>query len=148
MAGEEYPKMYLYKRVVQAKLFIDNHYSDRLDLDNIADEARFSKFHFIRLFKSIYGKTPHHYLTQVRMEKAKEFLSNQMSVAATCTSVGFDSPTSFTALFKKKIRTITLRFSAATTPAQYRYIVVSAPVRTELLCGTLWLVEEKQFLIG
>lgn len=102
MAGEEYPKMYLYKRVVQAKLFIDNHYSDRLDLDNIADEARFSKFHFIRLFKSIYGKTPHHYLTQVRMEKAKEFLSNQMSVADTCTSVGFDSPTSFTALFKKK----------------------------------------------
>src|SRR5690348_8350240 len=98
---DNYPKIYLYKRIVQAKLFIDGHYSDNIDLDNISDEAYFSKFHFIRLFKTVYGKTPHQYLTRVRIDKAKEFLQNEVSVTDTCFAVGFDSITSFTALFKK-----------------------------------------------
>ena len=75
MATEQYPKIYLYKRIVQAKLFIDNNYAEDIDLDNIADEAYFSKFHFIRLFKNIYGSTPHHYLRQVRIEHAKQLLA-------------------------------------------------------------------------
>jgi AraC-like DNA-binding protein len=98
---ENYPKIYLYKRIVQAKLFIDTQFSDDIDLDNIADEAYFSKFHFIRLFKTIYGKTPHQYLTRVRIESAKELLQKDTSVTETCFSVGFESITSFTALFRK-----------------------------------------------
>ncbi len=98
---ENYPKIYLYKRIVQAKLFIDSHFNDNIDLNNIADEACFSKFHFIRLFKTIYGKTPHQYLTKVRMDNAKLFLQKGMSVSKTCFSVGFDSISSFAALFKQ-----------------------------------------------
>jgi len=96
-----YPKVYLYKRIVQAKLFIDDHYDDAIDLDNIADEAYFSKFHFIRLFKTIYGKTPHQYLMSVRIEKAKELLQKDFSVTETCLNVGFDSGSSFTGLFRR-----------------------------------------------
>lgn len=70
MINEEYPKIYLYRRLVQAKLFIDTHYADNIDLGNIPDEAYFSKFHFIRQFKDIYRKTPHQYLIFVRIEKA------------------------------------------------------------------------------
>ena len=98
---ENYPKIYLYRRIVQAKLFIDEHYSEEIDLANISDEAHFSKFHFIRLFKNIYGFTPHQYLTYVRIEKAKIFLADNMSVADTCSSVGFSSISSFTGLFRK-----------------------------------------------
>jgi AraC-like DNA-binding protein len=98
---ENYPKLYLYKRIVHAKLFIDIHFSEDIDLNNIADEACFSKFHFIRLFKTIYGKTPHQYLTRVRIENSKELLQNETSVTETCLNVGFDSISSFTALFKK-----------------------------------------------
>jgi AraC-like DNA-binding protein len=98
---EQYEKMYLYKRIVQAKLFIDNHYAESIDLTNIAHEAYFSKFHFVRLFKSIYGKTPHLYLTAVRINKAKELLKKNMPILDVCLLVGFDSPTSFTAVFKK-----------------------------------------------
>jgi AraC-like DNA-binding protein len=97
----QYPKIYLYKRIVQAKLFIDNHFDEQIELDNIADEAFFSKFHFIRIFKNIYGKTPHQYLIHVRIEKAKQFLRNNKSVSASCHEVGFESISSFTALFKK-----------------------------------------------
>ena len=101
MIHELYPKVYLYKRIVQAKLFIDNNYHQNIDLNNIADEALFSKFHFIRLFKKIYGKTPHQYLTIVRIEKAKERLQTETFISAVCYSVGFDSISSFTGLFKK-----------------------------------------------
>ncbi len=100
---EHYEKMYLYKRVVQAKLFIDQHYPENIDLDNIADEASFSKFHFIRLFKKIYGKTPHHYLTQVRIDHARLLLVKEITVSEVCFSVGFGSVTSFTGLFKKMV---------------------------------------------
>jgi AraC-like DNA-binding protein len=98
---EQFQKIYLYRRVVQAKLFIDNHFSDSIDLDNIADEAWFSKFHFIRLFKGIYGLTPHQYLIRVRIENAKLLLAKNSSVAEVCYAVGFDSVSSFTTLFKK-----------------------------------------------
>lgn len=67
MSAEHYPKVYLYKRIVQAKLFIDQHYAKPIDVSNISDEASFSKFHFLMRFKKIYGKTPHQYLTRVRI---------------------------------------------------------------------------------
>jgi len=102
MIQEFYPKVYLYKRIVHAKLFIDNNYSLNIDLDNISDEAFFSKFHFIRLFKKIYGKTPHQHLIAVRIEKAKQqLMQTQMPISDVCYSVGFDSVSSFTGLFKK-----------------------------------------------
>ena len=101
MPADAYPKVYLYKRIVHSKLFIDNNHSQPIDLNNVADEAFFSKYHFIRLFKKIYGKTPHQYLIHVRIEKAKQFLHADESVSSVCYSVGFDSISSFTSLFKK-----------------------------------------------
>jgi AraC-like DNA-binding protein len=108
---EQHTQIYVYKRVVQAKLYIDAHYSEGLDLDNISDEACFSKFHFIRLFKSMYGRTPHQYLTWVRIEQAKLLLQKGNAVSETCFRVGFDSVSSFTGLFKKL---------AGATPSAYQ----------------------------
>ncbi|HYV94002.1 MAG TPA: AraC family transcriptional regulator [Chitinophagales bacterium] len=102
MAIDLYPKVYLYRRIVQAKMFIDEHFSEPLDLNNIADEAFFSKFHFLRLFKNAYGRTPHQYLTLVRVQRAKELLKNKNTTASqACFDVGFESITSFTSLFKR-----------------------------------------------
>ena len=98
---DSYPKVYLYRRIVQAKLFIDSHYAERIDLNNIADQAYFSKFHFIRQFRSIYGKTPHQYLKAVRIEKAMELLRNNTPVLDTSMLIGFESPTSFSGAFKR-----------------------------------------------
>jgi AraC-like DNA-binding protein len=101
MTTEQYPKVYLYRRIVQAKLFIDKNYADKIDLKDISDEAYFSKFHFTRLFKEIYGKTPHQYLTTVRIEKATQLLQTNKSVSEVSFLVGFDSLTSFSGLFKR-----------------------------------------------
>ncbi len=109
--ADAYPKQYLYRRVVRAKLYIDQHYFRPIDLNNISDEACFSKFHFVRLFRSIYGKTPHQYLTEVRINHAKVLLAGEATVARACFSVGFDSISSFTGLFKRR---------TGATPAAYQ----------------------------
>lgn len=98
---EFYPKVYLYRRIVKAKLFIDCNYAEAINLDHIADEAFFSKFHFIRIFKKTYDKTPHQYLTYVRIEKSKLLLKKETPTSEVCYAVGFDSISSFTALFKR-----------------------------------------------
>lgn len=38
MATEDYQNIYLYKRVVQAKLFIESNFADKIDLDNISNK--------------------------------------------------------------------------------------------------------------
>ena len=96
-----YPKHYLYRRIVQAKIFIDNNYQAALDAHLIADEACFSKYHFIRIFKQVYGLTPHQYLTKVRIAHAAELLFRGKSVAESCFTVGFESVGTFSGLFKK-----------------------------------------------
>jgi len=99
--NELYPKIFLYRRLVQAKLFIDCHYADKIDVSEIADEAYFSRFHFIRQFKCTYRKTPHQYLIAVRIGKAKELLKDGRSVSDVCYAVGFESLSSFSGLFKR-----------------------------------------------
>ena len=103
MPAETLPKLDLYRRIVQAKLFIDDNFAEPIDASDIADEACYSKFHFIRTFKTIYGRTPHQHLTHVRVEKAKEMLELGTSVTDTCFAVGFDSLGSFTRLFKSRV---------------------------------------------
>ncbi|MEI9810907.1 MAG: AraC family transcriptional regulator [Bacteroidota bacterium] len=98
---EIYAKEYLYKEIVHAKIFIDSHYADKIELKHIAGKTFFSKFHFIRLFKNIYGQTPYQYLKMVRIEKAKGLLKKGKSVTDVCFSVGFESVSSFTGFFKK-----------------------------------------------
>jgi AraC-like DNA-binding protein len=98
---EIYSKEYLCEQVIQSKLFIEKEFSRNISLDDIANEAFISKFHFIRLFKRYYGRTPYQYLKEIRITKAKSFLIAGMTVKEVCISVGFDSITSFTGLFKR-----------------------------------------------
>lgn len=100
---DQYPKQYLYRRIVRAKLFIDDNFASDIDLDNIADEACFSKFHFARLFREIYGRTPHQHLIAVRVENAMQYLEQGAAVKEACFAVGFDSISSFTGLFKRRV---------------------------------------------
>lgn len=118
----EYPRQYLYLRIVRAKLFIDERYSSAIDLTNIAGEACFSKYHFFRVFRSIYGLTPHQYLTHVRIEKAKELLADGSPVAAVCYAVGFDSITSFTGLFKRRTGLTPARYQLAENERRRRMV--------------------------
>jgi AraC-like DNA-binding protein len=90
-----------YRQLLCAKLLIDQHYAECLDLNALASAACFSKFHFIRLFKTVYKRTPHQYLREVRVERASLLLTRELSIADVCDAVGFQSPGAFCTVFKE-----------------------------------------------
>jgi AraC-like DNA-binding protein len=96
-----YPHDDLTKQIIRSRLYIDKHFSDNINLDKIARKAFVSKFHFIRVFKKYYGRTPNQYLQQVRIEKAKKLLQKGNSIEEVCNAIGFVSKTTFISLFKK-----------------------------------------------
>lgn len=97
-----YTKIYLYKRIKDAKILIDKNYSQEIDLDYLAQKVYLSKYHFIRLFKKAYGTSPKKYLSKKRIEVAKKLLKTDLSITRICHSVGYESIYSFSNLFKKE----------------------------------------------
>jgi AraC-like DNA-binding protein len=93
----------IYQRIVTAKVFIDENFQEPINLDAVSEQAFFSRFHFHRLFTRIYRRTPHQYITQKRLDKAKELLKENKAVTDVCNEVGFESIGSFSVLFKKEI---------------------------------------------
>jgi AraC-like DNA-binding protein len=94
----------VYQKIVSAKIFMDENFDQPLDLNIISRHSCISRFHFHRLFTRIYRKTPHRYLTQKRIDNAKQLLGeNELSVSEICNNVGFESIGSFSILFKKEI---------------------------------------------
>jgi AraC-like DNA-binding protein len=94
----------LYRRLCRARRFIDESYHLPIDLDQISDAACLSRYHFLRLFRRAFNRTPHQYLTERRIEKAKELLSSgKLTVTDVCFEVGFESLGSFSSLFHKHV---------------------------------------------
>src|SRR5580658_4169261 len=94
----------IYKRIITAKLYMDENFHEAIDLGSIARRACLSRYHFHRLFSRIYQRTPHQYLTGIRVEQARQLLADKdLSVLEICNTVGFESVGSFSVLFKKEI---------------------------------------------
>jgi AraC-like DNA-binding protein len=93
-----------HERLRRARALIDACYDHPLDLAQIASEASFSPYHFIRLFRRAFDQTPHQYLIQRRIERAKTLLATgELSVTEVCFEVGFQSLGSFSALFHRSV---------------------------------------------
>ncbi len=98
--------------VTGVRAFIDRHYAQPLTIDRLADIAGLSTFHFIRAFRASVGHTPHRYLRDRRLERAKELLvTTPMPVTEICDRIGFQSLGSFCSLFSRE---------TGETPAAYR----------------------------
>ena len=83
---------------------IDRDFAEALDLDAMAREAGYSKYHFARTFAMAYGETPRAYLTRRRVERAKNLLRTaNLSVTEVCFLVGFESLGSFSSLFRRLV---------------------------------------------
>jgi AraC-like DNA-binding protein len=113
------------ERLDRARKFIDLCYDLPLDLNEISSHACFSRYHFLRLFRQAFNKTPHQYLIERRIERAKELLSaNDLRVTDVCFEVGFQSLGSFSSLFHKSVGhpPITYREKSRETQAAKRQI--------------------------
>lgn len=93
----------IYKRLRRAKDYMDSCYYEPLCLQAMSEVACLSRHHFLRLFKEAFHVTPHRYLTDIRLQKARRLIEEKgYTVGDACLSVGFENPSSFARLFKQR----------------------------------------------
>ena len=88
--------------VIGLRHFINNNLDKEVNLELLAHVLFTSRFHLLRLFKKYYGQTPKQYLIEKRIERARLLLKKGMAVTEVCFEVGFESPCSFSTLFKAR----------------------------------------------
>jgi AraC family transcriptional regulator len=95
-------RLELFKRLNLAKDYMHSNYSEKIELSDLGRISNLAPHYLLRKFKKHFGITPHRYLTKRRLEAAKDKLTlSNKSVTEICNEVGFESLSSFGALFKK-----------------------------------------------
>ena len=89
--------------MARVRAHIDAHLPGTLTLEQLADVAGMSLFHFCRVFRDSLGETPHQYILARRMEQAQRLLwarngTSMLEIALAC---GFGSSSHFSAQFKR-----------------------------------------------
>lgn len=88
-------------KLVHVTNYIDSHRGEDLSVEQLADLAGFSKYHFERLFKSSMGISCYQYITKRRVMMAQELLGNtDLSVMDIALQSGFFSLSTFNRVFK------------------------------------------------
>lgn len=101
----------LARRVATGTAFLHANLDRGIAIADAAREACLSPFHFHRLFANFHGVTPHRYLTQLRIARARALLrSGSRTVAEVATACGFTSLGSFTTLFTREVGVSPARF--------------------------------------
>jgi AraC-like DNA-binding protein len=88
------------RRMLRARDAMDRDYAQSLDVATLARIAYVSEAHFIRVFRSTFGETPHRYLQRRRIERAMFLLrETDRSVTEISLDVGFTSLGTFSRTF-------------------------------------------------
>ena len=84
-----------------AKGYIQQHYEKSLTLEEVAEVVQFSPHYFSKLFKERCGKSFIDYVTEVRVERAKELMEKGKSLKEICFHVGYKDPNYFSRVFRR-----------------------------------------------
>lgn len=88
--------------IVGVAEYIHEHYPEDIDFRQYADSLFLSYSHFVHLFTKATGTSPHKFLLQVRIDKAKDFLLHtSLNICEVSNHVGFSDPLYFSRLFHK-----------------------------------------------
>ncbi|WP_407115500.1 helix-turn-helix transcriptional regulator [Bradyrhizobium sp. LMG 9283] len=100
------------RRAVEAALWIDDNSHAELDLEQAAKQAGLSPFHFLRLFSSVLGVTPHQYLVRSRLRHAaRKLADDDIAVTEIAYDVGFGDLSNFVRTFHR---------AAGVSPTKFR----------------------------
>ena len=85
--------------------YIDDHLSEDISIDELAERVYLSKFHMMRLFRAETGSSIHGYITQRRLLLARDMMAEGMSATESCFRSGFRSYSSFTRTYGRHFGT-------------------------------------------
>lgn len=100
-AFESINKKYVVEQIVN---YFEEHYAEKISLDQVAGDMYLSPFYISKIFKSETGGAPIRYLINIRLEKAKELLEHGWtgSIQEVAEQVGYTDAYHFSKLFKKR----------------------------------------------
>jgi AraC-like DNA-binding protein len=102
------------RRAVETALWIDAHSHRQIELEDAADQAGLSPFHFLRLFSNVLGVTPHQYLVRSRLRHAARYLADDdRPITDVAFDVGFGDLSNFVRTFHRAAGVSPLRFRQA-----------------------------------
>jgi AraC family transcriptional regulator len=100
------------RRLARVLGFIEDNLEDDLTIDRLASVACLSRFHFVRAFKAAAGRSPHRYVSDKRLERARTLLARgDKSLVEIALTLQFSCQANFTRAF---------RAATGQTPGQYR----------------------------
>lgn len=95
-----------------AKDYIRSNYNKDISLDDVSRAVNISPYYFSKIFKENTGENFIEYLTNIRIDKAKELLgTTEYSMKEICSMVGYSDPNYFSRSFKKNV---------GVTPTEYK----------------------------
>jgi AraC family transcriptional regulator len=88
------------RRAVEVAVWLDDNCSDAIDLESAAAQAGLSAWHFLRVFTSVLGVTPHQYLVRARLRRAARVLASEdRAITDVAYDVGFGDLSNFVRTF-------------------------------------------------
>ncbi|MFD1873031.1 helix-turn-helix domain-containing protein [Hymenobacter bucti] len=90
--------------LARIEAYLEAHAAEPVTLEGLAELANLSVFHFARLFKQATGLPPYQYVLRWKIERAKHLLRrDSLALADLSDELGFASPISFAAAFKRLV---------------------------------------------
>jgi len=100
------------RHLFRVQELIESRLGADLTLQELASEVGYSRSHFLRMFHATTGKTPHRYVLNRRIERARRLLGEtDTSIAQVANQCGFSSQAHLTSAFRKVL---------GLTPGEYR----------------------------
>jgi AraC family L-rhamnose operon regulatory protein RhaS len=91
-------------RLAETVGYLQDHCTEELSLEGLAQRSGLSRRHFVRLFRALYGTTPVQYLLSLRLDRAAGFLrTTDMRITEIAFACGFTDSNYFTRLFRNRI---------------------------------------------
>jgi two-component system response regulator YesN len=101
----------------EAIAIIERDYAERLDINTVADEISTSRRQLQRAFAEAGRTSFSDYLTEVRLRKAAELLSeSELTVREVANSVGYRQPSQFAQRFRRRYGSSPSRFRPSAQP--------------------------------
>jgi AraC-like DNA-binding protein len=90
------------QRLQVAKEYIDTSFLEISEIKQVAEHCNMSEYHFYRRFKEVYKRTPYQYITELKMQLAKQQLQSKLySVSEVAQMCSFPDVFTFSKAFKK-----------------------------------------------
>jgi AraC-like DNA-binding protein len=104
-------KIEILRRLNLAKEYLYSNFDQDVSLEELAEYSCLSVNHLLRTFKQAFNKTPHQFLVDLRLQRARQLLkTTDYPVNEVVTIIGFECPSSFIRLFKKHFNTTPLHY--------------------------------------